>query len=225
MFAINICGDRHASAIIMLFWCSLSVHERSPIELTVGCRVARCFCSCSGPTAVIERAFLSVKFNAIGRGLQGAKNETIAPTCATPLFAIANTLVEFVDILSACRCQLTPDRLPRSRWSLPGNQGVGCRGRSGNGHRPCEQLSGLLEEDSKGAPAGCPFPRTPNMVFEAKRGGANSVELTIKLQLKVLFLSIAQSRVDLAFSLVHPWSRERIQHVNGCERCLRDQNC
>ena len=49
MFAIDIWGDRHASAVILLFGVHYVHYVLSDRLLTVDCRAARCFRSFIGP--------------------------------------------------------------------------------------------------------------------------------------------------------------------------------
>ena len=86
------CDDRngHLDAIacecivIWLYWCPWCTFECSPIELTIDCRVARCFWLCFGPITIAKRAILPIKPSAIRWWVARSKKETSAPTCVTP---------------------------------------------------------------------------------------------------------------------------------------------
>ena len=72
-----------------------------------------------------------------------------------------------------------------------------------------ERPSGPLGEAAKGARTGCPLPRTPRVVGEAKEGGVNGCGIVLsdcssKYCLSTAGCSTVQRWVDPEFSLVHP---------------------
>lgn len=115
---------------------------------------------------------------------------------------------QFAVELSSCRCRSTTDQLPQALWALSGSAGSRLSwGRwqwlptmaVGEPHRLVAWDARLandhwdrLERMRRGLGQGCPLPRTPQMVGEAKEGGTNGARFHCQVAAQSIVLKYCE---------------------------------